>query len=222
MRDEFWDRPEVVDQFAARDPDHRLVALVEDYERPAAVRVLDLGCAGGRNAVLLAERGFAIRAMDASPPMVARTRERLRPILGESAARNCVRVGQMDDLSEFDDGSFDLVVALGIYHNARSRAEWERAIAESARVLQPGGRVLVNHFTPEVDLTGEGVRAVADEPGVYEGFPGGRAVLLETEQLDAAMFLHGLRPEVPSVTVRVELEKGRRVSTNALYRKLEA
>jgi hypothetical protein len=45
----------------------------------------------------------------------------------------------------------------------------ERAVAETARVLKSRGRVLVDHFTPEVDLAGEGVRRVAGEPGVYEG-----------------------------------------------------
>ena len=216
--DEFWNRPEVVDQFAAREPDHRLLELIPRFRRPAATRVLDLGCAGGRNAVLLAERGFDVWATDASTPMVERTRERLAAILGAEAAGTRVLLGRMDDLSRFPDRSFDLIVALGIYHNARSLAEWDRAIGETARVLNSGGRVLVNHFTPEVDLTGEGVRPVPGEQGLYDGFPGGRAVLLHTEELDAAMARYGLQPEVPSRTVRVEIEKGRRVSTNALYR----
>jgi hypothetical protein len=90
-------------------------------------------------------------------------------------------------------------------------------VAETARVLKPGGRVLVNHFTPEVDLTGEGVRPVAGERGVYEGLADGRGVLLGAVALDAAMARHGLLPEVPSETVRVVTERGRRVSVNALY-----
>lgn len=219
MVDEFWERPEVVEQFAAREPDVRLSKLIERYERPASVRVLDLGCAAGRNAVLLAERGFDVHAMDASEAMVERTRERLAAVLGEAEARERVRRGRMDDLSGFADASFDLLVVLGVYHNARSREEWERAVAESARVLRPGGLLLLNHFTPEVDLTGEGVRPVPGEAGVYAGFPGGRAVLLEADALDAAVARHGLLPVVPSATVRVETDRGRRVSVNALYRR---
>lgn len=217
MTDPFWEQPEVVEQFAAREPDHRLARLVEEYDRPGATRVLDLGCAGGRNTVFLAGRGFDAWAVDASAAMVERTRERLAEILGARAARERVREARMDDLSAFADGAFDLIVALGIYHNARGREEWERAVAESARVLRAGGRVLVNHFTPEVDLTGEGVRPVAGEADVYEGFPGGRVVLLDVDALDAAMARHGFRPEVPSERVRVETERGRRVSVNALF-----
>jgi SAM-dependent methyltransferase len=217
MVEPFWERPEVVEQFAARAPDHRLARLIERYDEPGATRVLDLGCAGGRNTVLLAERGFDVWAVDASRAMVERTRERVAHVLGAAAARERVRPGRMDDLSTFADASFDLVVALGVHHGATSRREWELAIAETARVLRPGGRLLVNHFTPEVDLTGEGVRPVAGEPGVYDGLSDGRGVLLDAADLDAAMARYSFVPEVPSETVRVETARGRRVSVNALY-----
>lgn len=219
MTEPFWERPEVVEQFASRAPDHRLVPLLDEYARPEATRVLDLGCGGGRNTVLLAERGFDVWALDGSVAMVKRTRDRLAPLLGPERVRERVEIGRMDDLSSFDDASLDLVVALGVYHGARSRAEWERAIAETARVLKPGGRLLVNHFTPEVDLTGDGVRPVPGAPDVYEGLADGRGVLFGAEALDAAMGRHGFAPATPSTTVRVETERGRRVSVNALYQR---
>jgi SAM-dependent methyltransferase len=219
MEQSFWERPEAVEQFAKRAPDHRLLRLVEDYADPENTRVLDLGCAGGRNTVFLAERGFHVWGVDGSHAMVERASSRVGEILGPAYAREHIRVGSMDDLSVFAGSSFDLVVALGIYHGARSIAEWERAVAETSRVLRPSGRLLVNHFTPEVDLTGDGVRPVKSEPGVYEGLTDGRGVLLDAADLDAAMARHGLVPEVPSETVRVQTEAGRRVSVNALYKR---
>ncbi len=216
--DDFWEDAERVDRFAGREPDHRLVDLIERYPAPGSVRVLDLGCAGGRNTELLARRGFDVRALDASSAMVERTRERVVAVLGELAAER-VRRGRMDDLGFYGSGAFDLVVALGVYHSADSRREWDRAADESTRVLAVGGLLLLNQFTPGVDLTGSGVWAVEGEPGVYEGMPGGRGVLLEADELDAAWGSRGLVPMVPSETVRVELEEGRRVSVNALYRK---
>jgi len=215
----FWNDPERVEQFAGRAPDHRLVTLIAQISDPAGTRVLDLGCAGGRNTELLAGQGFDVHALDAAEAMVTRTRERVAAVLGWEEARERVRRGRMDDLVSYGTGVFDLVVALGVHHSADSWAEWSRAADETARALKPGGRLLFNQFTPEVDLTGEGVLPVAGEPRVYEGFPAGRVVLLDAETLDAEWAARGLLPEVPSETVRVELETGRRVSVNALYRR---
>lgn len=219
--DSFWDSTENVERFAARQPDVRLAELLGENPDPSRTRALDLGCAGGRNAVLLAEKGIDVEALDASPAMVAKTRERLAAILGAEEAQKRVRVGRMDDLSTYADASFDLVVALGLYHCAQSRAEWERSLSETARVLKPGARLLVSVFTPETDLTGRGTRAVSGEPDVYEGFDsGGRHVLVDAAGLDRDMARFGLLPLEATRTARPKVETGRRVSANGLYRKI--
>ncbi len=219
MASDFWDSAENVERFAAREPDVRLMEIIGEYPDPSGIRVLDLGCAGGRNTVLLAARGFDVEALDASPAMVAKTRERLAAILGAGKAQRLVRVGRMDDLSRFSDMSFDLIVALGIYHCAQSRAEWDRSLAETVRVLKAGGRLLVSVFTPETDLTGRGIRAVPGEPDLYEGFDSGRHVLVDAAGLDREMARFGLLPLQETRTARPRVETGRRVSANGLYRK---
>jgi SAM-dependent methyltransferase len=220
LADAFWDSPENVERFAARKPDLRLTELVREFPDPSKIRVLDLGCAAGRNTVLLADRGFDVEAIDASPAMVAKTRERISAILGAREADRRVRVGRMDDLSTYVDSSYDLVIALGLYHCAQSRAEWERTLSETARVLKPGGEVLVSVFTPETDLTGRGIRPVAGEPDVYEGFESeSRHVLVDAARLDRELARFGLAPIEPTRTVRPKVETGRRVSANGLYAK---
>lgn len=218
--DDFWEDPEVVARFASRAPDLRLLALLEEYDDPSATRVLDIGCAGGRNTVLLAERGFDVHARDTSSAMVAETRRRVAELLGEEEAEARVRLGAMDELGEFDDGAFDLVVSLGVMHSARSWAEWERTAAETARILRSGGRLLLSQFTPETDLTGSGVRPVPDERHCYEGLPGGRAILLDPATLDAELARFGFEPEGPTTVGRTVTEETRRVSANGLYRRV--
>jgi SAM-dependent methyltransferase len=218
----FWESSQNVERFAAREPDLRLTELIREYLDPSATKVLDLGCAAGRNAVLLAQNGFDVEAVDASAAMVAKTRERLTSILGSAEAQRRVRVGRMDDLSWADDASFALVVALGLYHCAQSRPEWDRALAETERVLEPGGRLLVSVFTPETDLTGRGIRPVAGEPGVYEGFESGRAFLVDAAGLDREMARLGLHAFKPTYTVHPKAETGRRASANGLYVKVGA
>jgi SAM-dependent methyltransferase len=216
-RDDFWNRPEQVERFAGREPDVRLVPLTAGYRDPAATRVLDLGCAAGRNTVFLAERGFDVWALDASPAMAERTRQRLGEILGPTEADRRVRVGRMDDLTAYGDGRFDLIVALGILHNAGSVAEWDRTLSEVRRVLRSKGRLLVASFAPGTDLTGEGVRRTEAAEHVYEMGGVGRLYLLDAAGLDEAMAGVDLRPETPTETVIVDMDPGRRVVVNALY-----
>jgi SAM-dependent methyltransferase len=217
--DTFWEDPERVDRFALKEPDHRLVELVRRYPDPARTAVLDLGCAGGRNAELLAQLGFEVHALDASRAMVERTRQRLAPLLGPGRARERVRLGRMDDMRDFTAAAFDLVVALGVLHSARSRPEWERAVDETARVLKPGGILLFSQFSPGTDLTGGGVTPVPGGDGVHEGLPGGRSVLLSPAEVDRAFGRRGLEPVEPTRIATTPLEKGRRVSVNGLYRR---
>jgi len=217
MNISFWEASENVERFAAREPDVRLGELIREYPNPSAVRVLDLGCAAGRNTVLLAQDGFDVEAVDSSAAMIAKTRERLAPILGASEAERRVRVGRMTDLSWIPDDAFDLIVALGLYHCAESRSEWDHALSETARILKRAGKLLISIFTPETDLTGRGTHPVPGEPDVYEGFDSGRVFLVDADRLDREVARHGLAPLEPTRTARPKVEVGRRVSANGLY-----
>ncbi len=220
-RDErpFWERPEVVERFAGREPDRRLVAWIEAHGDVSGMRVLDLGCAGGRNAELLARLGCDLMAVDASEAMVRRTRKRVAEVLGEREAYRRVRVGRMEFLGVFPGGSFDLVVALGVHHNATTREAYDRALAETARVLRDGGETLVANFAPGTEIEGGPLAPVPGEPNVFSGHAAGRHVLLTADELDAAMARYGLVPVAPTATVEAEGEEVRRVTVNGLYRK---
>lgn len=215
----FWERPETVEEFVDRDPDHRLVELIARFDDPASTGVLDLGCAAGRNTVLLAREGFDVWAVDSSPAMVERTRQRLAGTLGPAEAERRVRVGRMEELGEFPDGRFDLVVGLGVYHQATGRASRERALAETSRVLAPGGLVLVAVFHPDSRPGGEPRPRVSEDDPIYAGFRSGDHWLVEPDELDREMARHGLHPDVPTETVRTETDRGVRMTVNAVYRK---
>jgi len=215
----FWEDPEQVERFANREADHRLMEWLDRIPDPAAVRVLDIGCAGGRNTDVLAARGFDVFALDASEAMVRRTRQRVAASLGEREAQRRVRHGSMLDLSGFPAASFDLVVSLGVFHAAHDMAQWERALSEAERMLAPGGSLLVSVFGPETTWTGEPIQPVAGAPHVFEGMHSGRHVFVGPADLDAAMTRLHLQPVVPTVTVIVPIESGQRVTINALYRK---
>jgi ArsR family transcriptional regulator len=106
---------------------HAFTALLEPGD------VLDVGSGDGVIAELLAPRARSITCLDISERVVAAARERLA---GREGVR--VEVGDMHDLPEADAG-FDLVLLLNALTYSPTPA---RAIAEAARVLRPGGRLL--------------------------------------------------------------------------------
>jgi len=215
----FWESPEAVKRFANRDPDVRLLGLLDEYVEPGRVRIVDLGCAAGRNTVVLAERGFDVLAVDTSVAMVERTRQRVGAILGGPEAERRVVGGSMDELGFLSDGSVDLVVALGVLHQAGSRIKWQRAVTEIGRALRDGGLLLSAVWSPRSRPDGQPLQEVADEEHVYIGFHSGRHFLLEADDLDSEMAQHGLMVAAPTEVVEVDTETGLRVTINGLYRR---
>jgi SAM-dependent methyltransferase len=216
---DFWEAEDRVERFAAREPDRRLLALIEQFSDPSIVRVLDIGCAGGRNTELLAARGCDVFAIDRSLAMVRRTRDRVASILGNTEATRRVQNGCMEDLSRFASGDFHLVVALGVFHSAATSEQWTSSLDEAVRVLTADGLLLVSVFSPRSDLTGDGITPTPGERHLYDGLTTERHYLVEADILDSEMIKRGLSPAEPTDTVFVPLDKGRRVTVNGLYRK---
>jgi ArsR family transcriptional regulator len=98
--------------------------------------VADLGTGEGRFALLLAQRAARVIAVDNSAKMIEIGREQ--------AQRNGIdnvefRLGDLEQVP-IDDGAVDLVFFSQSLHHALHP---ERAIEEAARILRPGGRIVV-------------------------------------------------------------------------------
>lgn len=99
-------------------------------------RLLDAGCGAGLLALLASLRGARVTALDASAELVAIARERLPE----------AEVGEGDlEALPFADGSFDAVTAVNTVFYA---ADMAAAMRELARVVRPGGRVVVTAWGP--------------------------------------------------------------------------
>lgn len=133
--------------FEAWTYDRFIAPAVNDYVRaiqsaeigdvPAGARVLDVGCGGGQNLCSLAESqpSAELTGLDLSPRQVARATARSRRF-GDRVA---IVEGSALDLP-FDDGRFDFVVSIG---SIKHWPDMRRGVAECARVLAPGGRLVI-------------------------------------------------------------------------------
>ncbi|MGH3024247.1 MAG: methyltransferase domain-containing protein [Gaiellaceae bacterium] len=99
-------------------------------------RVLEVGCGTGRLAGALAERGARVWGLDPSAEMLAQAR-------ANAGKRVAFKQGHAEALP-FKDGWFERAVLRLAVH----LVDRPQALAELARVLAPGGRVVVATFAP--------------------------------------------------------------------------
>jgi ubiquinone/menaquinone biosynthesis C-methylase UbiE/DNA-binding transcriptional ArsR family regulator len=99
----------------------------------------DLGCGTGQMSAALAPFVARVIAVDSSRAMLQAARKRL----GDSSNIE-LRQGELEALP-IDDGMLDLATLMLVLHHVPEPA---RALAETARVLKPGGRVLIVDMVP--------------------------------------------------------------------------
>jgi D-aspartate ligase len=130
--------------------DEDVVSLIHQHRRalaldwvarlglPDGARVLDVGAGAGLTSVALAGRGYQVTAVDASAAMT----ETIRRRAAEAAVVSRLQLSLGDaHLLPFGCRVFSLVMALGLIPWLHSP---ERAAREMARVLAPGGYLVVS------------------------------------------------------------------------------
>ncbi len=99
-------------------------------------RALDAACGTGRQAAVLAELGHDLVGVDASPAMLEKARARVPDV--------DFRIGELTALP-LDAGSVDLAVCSLALTHLHDPAP---AVAELARVVRPGGRIVLSDIHP--------------------------------------------------------------------------
>jgi ArsR family transcriptional regulator len=99
----------------------------------------DLGCGTGQTSLALAPFVARVVAVDSSTEMLLAAKRRLHGVDNVELRR-----GDLEALP-IDDGRLDLATLMVVLHHV---AQPGRAIGEAARVLRPGGRVVVADMLP--------------------------------------------------------------------------
>ena len=134
--------------------DEPVVAEYLDGREPGVA--LDAACGTGRFAEFLARRGHQVIGVDSSPDMLAHARRRV--------PEGQFHVAELDQLPLPDDSVDVIVCALALVHVPRLQP----VLAEFARVLRPGGDLVISDIHHEHVTRGSVIKArgPAGEPGI--------------------------------------------------------
>lgn len=138
MAESWWDESGFLHMLAALNPARfgymRRVLVDELRLAPVGLRTLDIGCGGGLLAEEFAHLGCAVVGVDPSLESLAAARAH--------AASQGLAIGYQCATGEalpFVDEGFDIVYCCDVLEHV---TDWRQVIAETARVLKPGGTYL--------------------------------------------------------------------------------
>ncbi|HEU5117168.1 MAG TPA: class I SAM-dependent methyltransferase [Isosphaeraceae bacterium] len=204
-------------------------ALDERFREPAPL--IDLGCGAGRLSLRFARAGFPVTSVDLSRPMLKHLGSRLA---SENLRANLVQAN-LCRLTCFPDGRFRYALSmfstLGMIRGSAARRE---ALRETARVLEPGGRLALHAHNLWLNLKDPQGRqwlrrqiwarwrdpdSAGDRRMTYRGIPNMEVHLYRWSELMADLRSAGLQLEE---SIPIESEHARPISARWLLPGLRA
>ncbi|GAB3967740.1 methyltransferase domain-containing protein [Plantactinospora veratri] len=160
-------------------------ALVPPATRPGA-RLVDLGCGAGLLAPRVAGRGYRHVGVDL-----------VRSALAQAAAHGVTPVNGDVGAVPLADGCADVVAAGEVLEHV---PDWRRVVAEAARLLRPGGTLVLDTLNATALSRLLAVRVAELFPGVPRGihdprlFVDARELVAECARHGIALRVRGIRP----------------------------
>lgn len=131
-----------------RETEREVAGLRKLLDLRPGQRIADVCCGWGRHLIRLAQRGFDVVGLDASPMMVAAA----RALAQKQGVRAAVVRGDAAHLP-FSGDSFDVVLNLfNSFGYFSDEGDNVRVLHEAARVLRPGGRLFLDTRNPQFQI----------------------------------------------------------------------
>ena len=139
----FWNKVETRDQFQNRSVSKYITDEIDKLDSES--KVIDIGCGGGRYSRYVKQKGMFVIAVDKYSNMATSLSEENITFMQ----------GCMDNLP-IQNNMFNVILSIGVIHNAVTLDEYEKAISEMYRILKKNGLIIFSVFTNDVitdDLT---------------------------------------------------------------------
>lgn len=111
-------------------------------------KILDACAGAGIYSFYLAGKGHKVTAGD----LIEKNVNIMRDIQKENNALKKIYKGNILDLSDFNDNTFDVVLNLGAYYHLTDPSERVKSIVESLRVLKPNGIYAVSYINKYANI----------------------------------------------------------------------
>jgi len=118
------------------EPPELLVRALD--QRAQAGRALDIGCGAGNYSLYMAQRGYAVTALDFMPQAVAMVKQR-------AAEEGCDIEAEQGDIKTWAATEpFDVILDVGCLHSLAPR-DRQPYVAQINKLLAPGGDFILIH-----------------------------------------------------------------------------
>ena len=139
---EKWEKLHTLPRFRPRYPNIDVVRFLfngfcNDREKRKNLKILDIGCGGGRHLKLFAEQAFDVYGCDFSAEGIEQTKK----MLNENSLTAKLKLGNMSRIP-YKDNFFAGAVSFGVYYYS-TKDEMKKSISELYRVLKKDGKALI-------------------------------------------------------------------------------
>ena len=132
---DYWNDKEVAISFTDRKPSKYITDVIDNIANKN-IKCIDIGCGGGRYSKYLKNKGANVIAVDKYENMAASLKK-----------SNIEFVNASFDNLPFENESFNLILSVGVLHNATTLEEIEKGFFEMNRILKKNGVVILSIFT---------------------------------------------------------------------------
>jgi|TARA_B100001109_G_scaffold227744_1_gene202582 ubiquinone/menaquinone biosynthesis C-methylase UbiE len=122
--------------------DDHVVDFIKYYNFEKNLKVLDCGCADGRNSEYLINEEFEVTGIDFSQTVIERTQKRL--------TKGKFLTGDIRKLDNIESNSFDFLIDAGALH-VNFPKDIISIIKEYHRILKPSGKMFIRVFNKDDD-----------------------------------------------------------------------